>query len=86
MALKGNPGTAFAKVKAFLDEAIRRNEPHRVPLETTDKEHGRREVRRSWQTRKLNWFADRPAWEGLQSVGGVEARRTAEGRGTVERR
>ncbi len=86
LALKGNQGTAFAEVKSFLDEAIARQETHLVTLETTDKEHGRLEVRRYWQTEQLEWFADRQAWEGLKSVGVVEARRTLNGKESVERR
>ena len=86
LALKGNQGTAFAEVKAFLDDAIQRNEAHLVTLTTTDKAHGRLEVRRYWQTEKLEWFADRNAWEGLQSMGVVEARRTVNGKESVERR
>lgn len=86
LALKGNQGTAFAEVKSFLDEAIQRQAPHLVTLETTDKEHGRLEVRRYWQTQKLEWFADRQQWEGLNSVGVVEARRTIQGKESVERR
>ena len=86
LALKGNQGTAFTEVKTFLDEAIARKETHRVTLKTTDKEHGRLEVRRYWQTEKLEWFADRKEWEGLKSVGVVEARRTVGGKESVERR
>lgn len=86
LALKGNQGTAFAEVKSFLDEAIAREEKHLVTLKTVDKEHGRLEVRRHWQTEKLEWFADREQWEGLKSVGVVEARRTVNGRQSVERR
>jgi predicted transposase YbfD/YdcC len=86
LALKGNQGTAFAEVKAFLDDAIQRNEAHLDTLESTDKEHGRLEVRRYWQTEKLAWFADRNQWEGLQSVGVVEARRSVHGKESVERR
>ncbi len=86
LALKGNQGTVFAEVKRFLDEAIAREEKHLVTLETTDKEHGRLEVRRYWQTEKLDWFADRGEWEGLKSVGVVEARRTVNGKESVERR
>lgn len=86
LALKGNQGTAFTEVKAFLDEAITRKETHLATLETTDKEHGRLEVRRYWQTEKLDWFADRKEWEGLKSVGVVEARRTVGGKESVERR
>jgi predicted transposase YbfD/YdcC len=86
LALKGNQGTAHAEVKAFLDDAIARKEAHLVALETLDKEHGRLEERRYWQSGKLQWFADRNEWEGLKSVGVVEARRTAQGKETVQRR
>lgn len=86
LALKGNQGTAFGEVKTFLDEAIARNEAHLVTWATTDKEHGRLEVRRYWQSEKLDWFADRGEWEGLKSVGVVEARRTVGGKESVERR
>lgn len=86
LALKGNQGTVFAEVKSFLDEAIQRAEPHLVSTHTTDKEHGRLEVRRYWQSQKLDWFADGPKWEGLKSVGVVEARRTVGGKESVERR
>ena len=84
LALKGNQGTAFAEVKSFLDDAVQRNESHLVTVQTTDKEHGRLEVRRYWQTEQLAWFADRGEWEGLQSVGVVEARRTLNGKESVE--
>jgi predicted transposase YbfD/YdcC len=86
LALKGNQGTAFTEVKAFLDEAIQRRESHLVFTQTTDKGHGRVEVRRYWQTEKTGWFADREAWVGLRSVGVVEARRTVNGQDSVERR
>ena len=86
LALKGNQGTAFTEVKTFLDDALQRKEAHLVTLETNDKRHGRVEVRRYWQSEKLEWFADRRAWEGLQSVGVVEARRTVKGKESVERR
>lgn len=86
LALKGNQGTAFSEVKAFLDEAIERKESHLVFTETLDKGHGRLEVRRYWQTEKLAWFADHSQWEGLCSVGMVESRRTLQGKESVERR
>ena len=86
LALKGNQPAAYAEVKAFLDEAIQLDEPHLVSTQTTDKEHGRLEVRRYWQSEQIEWFADRQAWDGLRSVGVVEARRTVQGKESVERR
>ena len=86
LALKGNQGTAFTEIKSFLDEAIQRQERHLVSLQTTDKGHGRLEVRRYWQTEKVEWFADHKDWEGLRSVGVVEARREIKGKVSVERR
>ena len=54
--------------------------------ETVDKGHGRVETRRYYQSAELDWFADRAAWEGLRTVGMVEARREVRGKLTVERR
>ena len=55
-------------------------------LETVEKNHGRLETRRYYQSAELAWFADRAKWEGLQSVGLVEATREVGGKTTVERR
>lgn len=86
LALKGNQGSAFAEVKSFLDDAVQRGERHLAFVETLDKGHGRVEVRRYWQTPKLEWFADRPRWEGLRTVGLVESVRESHGQRQVERR
>jgi predicted transposase YbfD/YdcC len=86
LALKGNQGTAFAEVKSFLDDAVSRSDKSLAVLETVDKGHGRLEVRRYWQTEKIDWFADKTAWEGLRSVGLVESVREINGQRTVERR
>ena len=51
-----------------------------------EKDHGRLETRRYYQSAELDWFADRAKWEGLQSVGLVEAMREVGGKKTVERR
>jgi len=86
LALKGNQGTAHVEVKSFLDDALERKDPSLVFLETVEKSHGRLETRRYWQTEKIGWFADRGEWEGLRSVGVVEARREIKGQLSVERR
>jgi predicted transposase YbfD/YdcC len=79
LALKGNQGTAHGEVRAFLDDAILRAAPHLVKMETVEKGHGRIEIRRSWQSGDIGWFADRAEWEALRSVGVVEAEREVAG-------
>lgn len=98
LALKGNQETAQEEIKAFLDDAVvqeqaaaaRPQGPQpKSPLafvETVDKDHGRYEIRRHWQSEDLTWFADRGVWEGLRSVGMVErVRQQGEQAPTVER-
>lgn len=86
LALKGNQGTAHQEIKAALDDAIARADPQLATLETVEKGHGRLETRRYWQSADLGWFADRADWEGLASVGVVEAVREVGGKVSVERR
>jgi predicted transposase YbfD/YdcC len=86
LALKGNQGTVYQEVQAYLDDARARGAQELAMLETIDKDHGRVEVRRYGQSERIEWFADRKKWEGLRSVGVVEAERTVGGQTTVERR
>ena len=99
LALKGNQETVHEEVKTFLDAALAEKQEPRLPgaklsraaahlatMETVEKDHGRMETRRYFQSVELDWFADRPKWEGLQSVGLVEAIRAVQGKTTVERR
>jgi predicted transposase YbfD/YdcC len=96
LALKGNHETVHAEVKSFLDEAVAEKnsqpaKPSKVAvnlavLETVEKDHGRMETRRYYQSAALDWFADRAKWEGLRSVGMVEAIREIGAQRTVERR
>lgn len=96
LALKANQEIAHAEVKAFLDDALEQQSAARPrgarpaqPLaswEEIDKDHGRLEVRRYWQSDQMDWFADQSKWEGLRSVGMVEAERTAGDKTTVRRR
>jgi predicted transposase YbfD/YdcC len=51
-----------------------------------EKGHGRLEIRRYWQSEHIEWFADKGLWEGLRSVGVVEAVREINGRTSTERR
>jgi predicted transposase YbfD/YdcC len=99
LALKGNQETVHEEVKTFLDHTLTQSQVRRPPgaklpkaaanlafLETVDKDHGRFEIRRYYQSAELDWFADRHKWEGLQSVGVVESIRETAGKRTIERR
>lgn len=94
LALKGNHELVHAEVKTFLDDAVARAATTPLPfatatlaaLETVEKDHGRHETRRYYQSSAIEWFADRDQWEGLRSVGMVEATREVQGQRTVERR
>ena len=96
LALKGNQETVHGEVKSYLDDAIAQwaipsaeIPPRPSPLtflKTVEKDHGRIETRRYWQSQTLDWFADRGKWEGLRSVGVVESVRDVNGQITTERR
>ena len=87
LALKGNQGKAHEEIKSYLDDAIARGAKELVKHETLEKDHGRIEGRTYWQGAELDWFEDKPKWEGLLSVGVVESsRQVGEGPVTVERR
>ena len=96
LALKGNQGLCHREIKSYLDDAVARHDekaPARrnpVPLafhETVEKDHGRMETRRYWQSGHLAWFAESQEWEGLRSVGVVESvRQVGDGPVTTERR
>jgi predicted transposase YbfD/YdcC len=99
LALKGNHEKVHEEVKSFLDDALAQQQAPRpatakVPkaaatlesTETVEKDHGRFEIRRYYQSAELDWFADRPKWEGLKSLGMVESIREVDGQRSVERR
>lgn len=99
LALKGNQGVVHQEVKTFLDETLAEKKKTRPPgaslpkaaallseFETVEKEHGRVETRRYYLSDRLEWFADRAQWEGLRTVGMVEATREIKGQTSVERR
>jgi|tagenome__1003787_1003787.scaffolds.fasta_scaffold20624524_1 predicted transposase YbfD/YdcC len=99
LALKGNQETVHQEVRDFLDQTLAEQQGPRprgarlskaaanlASFETVEKDHGRLETRRYYQSTELGWFADLAKWEGLQSVGMVEAIREVNGERTQERR
>ena len=99
LALKGNHEKVHEEVKSFLDDALAQQQAPRpatakVPraaatlasFEAVEKDHGRFEIRRYYQSAELDWFADRPKWEGLKSLGMVESVREVDGQTSIERR
>ncbi len=99
LALKGNQETVHHEAKAFLDETIAEAKtwrPAGVPSSgaaarlatktVVEKDHGRLETREYFQSAELGWFADKEQWEGLQSVGMVQATREIHGKSSTQRR
>jgi len=99
LALKGNQEKVHEEVKTFLDSTLEEKQrlrpkgavaPKEVEtlqtFETVEKDHGRIETRRYYQSDCLAWFADKAKWEGLASVGLVESQREVGGKVTLERR
>jgi len=99
LALKGNQETVHEEVRSFLEATLLEQLAPRpvgaklskeaitlASMETVEKDHGRLETRRYYQSDRLDWFADRSKWEGLKSIGMVESIREVEGKTTVERR
>jgi predicted transposase YbfD/YdcC len=99
LALKGNQEKVHEEVKSFLDATLdekNRKRPQGAHIakevqtlkeyETVEKDHGRIETRRYYQSDHLDWFADKEKWEGLNSIGMVESLRDINGEVTRERR
>jgi len=99
LALKGNQEKVHEEIKSFLDAALLELQTPRPKgaklsraaaslksYETIEKDHGRLEIRRYYQSDYLDWFADRDKWEGLKSCGMVESIREEKGETSTERR
>lgn len=98
LALKGNQQTVHHEIATFLDQTGAQATGPRptgavsaVPKSfatktVVEKDHGRLETREYFQSSDLDWFADKSQWEGLQTVGMVEATREVNGKTSIERR
>jgi len=95
LALKGNHGTALKEIEEFFTDAVlpcatkpKENvKPGTMDFfQTVEKDHGRIETRRYWQSTHIEWFEDKTLWKNLHSFGMVESIRSIKGKNTIERR
>ena len=95
LALKGNHATVHDEVREFFADAVPPCATQHADtvvqgtmdfFQTIEKNHGRVETRRYWQSTDLDWFEDRPLWKGLKSIGMVESIRSVKGKSSIERR
>jgi len=95
LALKGNHATVHEEVREFFTDAVSpcANQCADTAVKdamdffkTTEKNHGRGETRRYWQSTDIDWFQDKPLWKDLTSIGMVESLRKVKGKTSMERR
>lgn len=92
LSLKGNQKTVHEEVKSFMGNLADQwqKAPQSVKEvsyhETVEKDHGRIETRRFWQSDNVEWFTDLKEWENLRSFGMIESTRDVKGETTSERR
>ncbi|PSB13800.1 ISAs1 family transposase [Phormidesmis priestleyi ULC007] len=82
LALKDNQGNLFADVQQIFDHAQACNF---VGIEhtfdqTTEKGHGRVEIRRCWTMEQVEFLVDANKWEKFTSIGMIQAERRTQGK------
>lgn len=70
LALKGNHPVLFSEVRTYMDVLSSQASPG---FEQIEKDHGRIETRRCWQSASVDWYADKGQWSGLQSFVLIES-------------
>lgn len=88
IGLKGNQGTMHSEVQDFFASAKAdgfKDIPHSY-CETTEKGHGRIEIRRCWTTSHIDWCESLPLWDSLHSFILVESTRIIGDLTSVENR
>ena len=77
LALKGNQSTLHEKTKAFFEAAEKTNfeKVEHDYYETSEKGHGRFEIRRYWLTSTVECLSDADKWKDLKTIGMVESTR-----------
>ena len=70
LALKANLQVLFDEVSAYMDDLSGQSPPG---FEQVEKDHGRIETRRCWQSASVDWHADKAEWPGLRSFVLIES-------------
>jgi predicted transposase YbfD/YdcC len=87
LALKGNQGSLLDDVKMFIDDIIANGSKEDYDyFESTEKGHGRIEIRKCWSVGNIEWLTHRHDWAGLTSVVAVESKRIINEKESSERR
>lgn len=87
LALKGNHGSLLDDVQTFIDDAVANGSNDDYDYyESTEKSHGRIEIRKCWSFGDIDWLTRRHDWAGLKSIAAVESKRIVDGDESIERR
>lgn len=70
LALKNNHPVFYEEVRLHMDAISRRTAPG---FEQIEKDHGRIETRRCWQSDVVDWYEDKAQWSGLRSFVLIES-------------
>lgn len=82
--MKGNHGSLLDDVQTFIDVAITNGSDDYY--ESTEKSHGRIEIRKCWSFADISWLTKRHDWAGLRSISAVESKRVVGKKESTERR
>lgn len=88
LALKANQGTLHQEVRSYFEEGAARHWS-KMPIdyaETSDLGHGRKELRRLWVSRDVEWLPKREAWADLSSIVMIEHERHTQAGVSLEQR
>lgn len=83
LPIKGNHPVFYEEMRAYMDDIASK---HEADFESVEKDHGRIEIRRCWQSEDISWYSDYNAWKGLKSFYVIEAVREQKGRKEIQRR
>ena len=87
LALKGNQSSLLDDTKTFMDDLIEsKAEDNYDYFESTEKGHGRLEIRKCWSCDDIDWLTKRHDWVGLKSIAVIESKRIIGDKESLERR